>query len=289
MKLSYIKEKSDSFFGDQYTAMEWVCMKVLFSIQFSLIAISAIFEYSSIPYPSGILGVADFSWLLYTPFKILLAGILILLMVFYLMEFRMPLTTLLIFIISVFIFSIKESNGVMSKKGLLSMIFFAQFFAYFFARLKIGGDLFKNRVQFSVQTIAAVYTLAAISKIVASGISWVNSGPALSVQILKQFYCDYATTGDLSYQRHGIQSADWILHHLITVKILLVSTLLIEAFSFLSMINKKCAFVFGLLLLSVHIGTKVLMNIFFAQISWPMITFLINPLFIICWLLQKKT
>lgn len=286
MRYSYIKERLTDFFQNAYTPLEWQCMKMLFAFALFAPVLGTLIEFNHLPYPVGVLSLADFSWITNPGVRIVLSVFTIILLILYLAEYRMLFATFGLFIISVFVLSIGESNGIWGRNGLLSMILFAQFIAYLFSYTGIQKNLAYNRVQFSIQVIAALYTLAAMSKLYVSGLDWISSAPNLALQVLKQYNYEYVTFGDRLQQTHALRNATWIIGHPFIMKFLFTATLIIEGFCGLSMINKKWAFFFGLLLTAMHTGMKLLMGIFFESISWPMISFCINPLFLILSLLS---
>ena len=169
----------------------------------------------------------------------------------------------------------------------MSLVFFAQSMAYILDHYKNGSRLATNRVQFSLQAVAAVYTLAAISKINASGIHWLTDAPYLSLQILKSFSFEYVTTGDTTYLNQGIAKASWVLQHPFITRFLLGSSLVLESLSLIMITGKKRALIYGILLLSMHLGIKWAMNISFESISLPMVTFCLNPLYLVYLTTQK--
>jgi hypothetical protein len=62
---------------------------------------------------------------------------------------------------------------------------------------------------------------------------------------------------------------------------LLTISLILELFAWISLGSKKRAIIYGILLLSMHIGIKLTMDISLVTISGPMLIFMVNPLFII--------
>jgi hypothetical protein len=280
MKFDYSKIKWSNLSSTEYSTLEWKCMKIFFAYQFFLFSNYILYKFNSIPYPVGIYRLVGHSYFPDHTIKICISVFVVILLALYIADIKMIVCTLLLFVISVLIFSIGESNGMWGRNGLLSIIFMAQFIAYIFHYYGIGRSLNRNRVQFSLQAIAAVYTLAAISKINTSGINWLIDSPNLALQVLKSFSYEYVTTGDVSYQVAGLSKANWIIQHPLLTKILLGGSLLLEAFSFLILINKKWAFFYGLLLLSMHVGIKVFLDLFFPCISMPMVAFCINPLYL---------
>ena len=287
MKCHYTKGRWNSLSTDVYSSVEWRCLKIFFGAVFFINVFGALNEFNSIPYPHGIFRLISDIHTVSLPLKISLTLSLVTLLVLYLSEISMAIVTALLFFCSVFIYSIGESNGVMGRNGLMSLVFFAQSMAYILDHYKNGSRLATNRVQFSLQAVAAVYTLAAISKINASGIHWLTDAPYLSLQILKSFSFEYVTTGDTTYLNQGIAKASWVLQHPFITRFLLGSSLVLESLSLIMITGKKRALIYGILLLSMHLGIKWAMNISFESISLPMVTFCLNPLYLVYLTTQK--
>ncbi len=231
-------------------------------------------------YPIGLCKWLDCSFLNNDTIKFGLAGLIAVLLIFYLFEKGMLWVTLLLFLFSLLIFTIEESNGVKGRRGLFTLIFLAQFLAYLFHQIKLDLNINKNRVQFCCQLIAAVYTLAALSKLSNSGLQWFVESPRIILQITKSYYFTYINTGTMDGAADGVKMADWIGRHNVLTLLLLGGSLLLEIFSFVLILNKKIAFIYAVLMLGMHIGTLITMDIFFPTVSFPLIIFFINPFFL---------
>ncbi|MBS1625098.1 MAG: hypothetical protein JST83_13815 [Bacteroidetes bacterium] len=281
MKSHYINTVWSKIWSRQYGDTEWLCLKVSFAIWYYLQATAMLFQYASAPYPSGILSFSGTYYLMLVPVKIAIAIILFALMALYVLEIRIALVTLVIFVLSIFIFAIGESNGVMGRDGLMSLTWVGQSLAYMLYNAGSAPDLRRNRFQFPLQAIAAVYTLAAISKLVASPLHWVSDSPYLTLQIIKSFDYAYYTSGDPSLHAAGIARAQFILQHPQLTKLLLAGSLLLELCAFVLLTGRRPALIYALLLLSMHLGITYFMNIFFPHISIPTLLFAVNPLYIV--------
>jgi hypothetical protein len=199
----------------------------------------------------------------------------------FVLEKKMLYVTLFLFVTTMLIHSIEESQGNLGRAGLMSLIFLAQFAAYAFQRFGLSGNLNRNRIQFAAQFIAGVYLLAALSKMTTGGWAWFNDSPNVALQVLKSFEFAYFNTGDLSQLQRGQETATWITTHPVLVKLLFGSAIILEACSFMLLGKKQLAFVYALLLLCMHLGINSLLNILFPTISLPLVIFLINPLYIL--------
>lgn len=162
------------------------------------------------------------------------------------------------------------------------MTFFVQFIAYY----RNNANLKSERIQFPIQIIAAGYTLAGISKLYESGLGWVAQAPQASIQMLKNYCYAYYDTGDNLYLDKGMQLTTYALEHANTIKTLFAVSLFLELFACLALINKKSAFIYGLLLTSMHIGIFYFMHIIIIPVFIPMLTFMVNPWGLVYWSLS---
>jgi len=196
-------------------------------------------------------------------------------------EKQMMITTLLIGLLSMYWFTVEESNGIYPRTGLLSFVFFAQFFAYSIKKYRPHFDVAYYRVQFPIQAIAATYTLAAISKLQTSGLAWVTDGQNVSIQILKSHSSKYFTFGNIADLIHGQEIVHWLMDHSSLVYLVLSVSLLLELFCIISLSSKRSALIYGILLFSMHIGIILLMNIRILPIMVPMFIFMVNPIYLL--------
>ncbi len=282
-----MKEQSANNRDKQTTEPYWVCLKL--SVVFIWIPVMLIMISQSVacPYPVGICKLISFSPLYSAVGKIFLYAALLVSCIFYLLEKRMVLATLSLFVLSCIIISYHESNGFFFRAASLSAVLGAQFFAYAIHYFKPQFDVNKFRIHFGVQIIAASYTLAAIAKLKATGMGWADEGGLFSIQVMKNYSYLYYDTGSSSFLEHGTEIARSFIEHKELVKILLTGALLLELFCFAAVINNKLRVVYGFALLAMHIGIDMAMGIGVGIISKPMVVFFINPVYYICLLGRK--
>jgi len=271
------------FFGE-YSSPEWFCMKISLMFVWLGVTIPILLKYTSTNYPVGICQLFDCSIFLQNWSKYILLFLILAASTSYLFEYKMKLFTPIIFFISVLLCTIQESNTVRNWMGVLSMVLFAQSIAYW----RNSFNLNQERVQFSVQVTAAGYTLAAISKLQASGLQWIWDAPRFSLQIMKIHHWIYLDFGNTLEIAKGENLSNWIIFHASFISFLFGATLVIEFFAFIAMINKKCAFYYGILLFSMHLGIFVFMDLVGSVFLFAVI-FMLNPLFGIYNIIKKAT
>ena len=271
--------------NNNYTTIEWKFMKISF-VTFWLNAVITIFiKNNFIPMPIGVLSFLQPNSSIDISFKLMSLITIMIAIYFYISEKQMIWVTLFLFITSVLVFSIEESNGIFRRNDLFSFIFFSQFFSYVFKAKNIDSNIEKNRVQFSVQVIAVGYTLSAISKLNASGLNWIFDGRKMPLQIMKSFFYSYVNDGNIFFIQKG---NDMIFNsNLYLVYFFLGFSFFLEFFAVISIFNKKISFIYGLLLLVMHIGIYWVLDIAIKGIYIPMLIFMINPLFLF-WIILKE-
>lgn len=260
-----------------FNKAEWLTIKILLSLYWFGSILGVLLSYKSAPVPHGIFSVLRIPEDILAVLNPTLILLTILLIVAYLAEFKMALTTMLLFLVSVVTFSIEESNGILSRSSLLSFIFFAQTVAYLLPIFIQTISAKDNRILFPIQAIAATYTLSALSKLQVTGISWIFSGKHMALQILKSYQYKYVTSGNWSVVTHGNEMALFIQNNPNLVVMLLTITLVLELFALLCLRNKYSIFIYGVLLTIMHFSMAVVMDINLSSISTPMFIFMVAP------------
>ncbi len=264
-----------------YSEPEWLAAKISIMYVWLFITVEILFVYKSAPFPQGIFTLN----LIYKIENSITNYILILTSIvfctLYLFEKMMRLTTIVLFMISVFTFSLEESNGILNRYSLLSFIFFAQFLAYQFSHHYKNLNHTQLRFSFSIQAIAGGYILSGLSKLLVSGVDWISNSKYLSLQIIKSHYYNYLTYGNPETLEIGEKYAQFAQNNTIIIESLLTISIVLELFAWISIGNKKRALVYGSLLMLMHTGISILMDIKLVGISRPMFIFMVNPLFII--------
>lgn len=283
-----MREVLNKIYTNKYTNLEWSFIKIVLIALWIKLAIIVLNSFQTIPIPQGICKLIPCELFLDGYIKYALILVIIIASLLYLLEIKQMYTCLVLFSVSTFLFTVEESNGILNRNGLFTFVFFAQFLAYLLHQYDSKSDIKKNRIQFSVQIIAAGYTLSALSKLYHSGIFWIQDGKRITLQILKSFYTVFVTEGDITWIRKAENMVDFIENHPLIVSLLLGSSLFLELFALVSIKSKKHALIYGLFLLLMHLGIYIVMDITIGSIVYPMILFMINPYYII-WVIMKNS
>lgn len=272
---------------NSYSSIEWKLMKVSFSFIWMTSFLLILYRYSFAPTPESIFKLFPTSFYLSFYVKILLFFVTFILVFFYVVEKYIWLSLLGLSLISLFAFSLEDSNSDFNRNTMITGIFFAQFFAYSIKKKYLDFNVKKYRVQFSVQIIAISYTLSAIAKLKASGLNWVTDGLLMPLQIMKTNYFGYVNDANIEHIHNANKMIELLSKYSDWVMIVLAFTLIIEFFAFVSIFNKKYSFICGTLLLIMHIGIYLVLDVAIKGTYIPMLIFMINPLFLISILIKK--
>lgn len=264
-----------------HSAFGWFCIKFSFSVIWLVIISIMISAVEKCLYPSGICRLYSFEVLFTVEGKMFLMLISIGAIVAYLAEFKMAYTTLLLFFISVVIISFHESNGIFYRATILSMVWAAQSIAYFQAILNKKFNLIISRHQYVCQMIAAIYILAAIAKLNASGLAWGIQTDGFALQVAKNLLFQYYDTGNELILIKAKTLSNFFADYKIITALMLYTALFLESFSFIGLVNKKLRVMWALGLLLMHLGIAIFMGIGISVICFPMVIFFLNPLYYI--------
>lgn len=282
-----MKKTWNKIYTNNYNNAEWFFIKIILIGLWVKLASIVLSSFQTIPMPQGICKILPCELFLAGYPKYVLIIVIFFASLFYILEIKQMLTCLAIFILSTLLFTIEDSNGILNRNSIFTFVFFAQFLAYLLYNYDSKTNLKKNRIQFSVQVIAAGYTLSALSKLFNSGIFWVEDGKRITLQILKSYYSLYVDYGNTTILDKGLKMANFIENHTTLVYFLLGTSLILELFALVSILSKKHALIYGLLLTAMHIGIYIVMDIAIVSILIPMLLFMVNPLHII-WILCKN-
>jgi hypothetical protein len=265
---------------NSYSSLEWKLIKVSFSLIWFLSSISILYKYNFAPSPEGVFKLIPVGFYLSLNTKFFLFFINILLIYCYVFEKYFWWTLLGLSLISLFGFSLEDSNCDFDRNTMITGIFFAQFFAYSIKKKYFDFDIEKYRVQFSIQIIAVSYTLSGVAKLKASGLNWVTDGLMMPLQIMKTNYFGYVNDANIEHINNAHHVIELLSNYSGGVMFVLAFTLIIEFFAFLSIFNKKYSFICGILILIMHIGIYLVLDVAIKGTYLPMIIFMLNPLYL---------
>jgi hypothetical protein len=239
----------------------------------------------TIHYPKGLFDIYDFSILFSEQYKLFLVFVMLLAMFLYIFEYFIKAALFLLFSLSMLIITFQESHGVFARASSFTAIFLIQFIACFLTNNKNQYNL---RVLFSLQVIAASYSLAGFSKLYHSGFDWIDGGLNFSLQVFKNYSFLYSDTASVVLLEKANYIVSLVMRYPMLTKFFLSFSLILEFFSFLIFIHKKVKIFWGFALLGMHIGIHFFFGIGLSTIFFPMLIFFINPLYYLYLIIKKK-
>lgn len=255
----------------------WKLIKLLWIIGFLFEVSVVLFKSFSIKLNLGLCNFLPCQFFLNNNIKIILVIISVVFGVLYFFEYKMKVTTLVLSIISLLVFTVADSTGVFYRNEGFSLIMIGQFIAYYvYNKKKSGYKINELRIKISMLTITMLYFFSFVSKITTSGLLWFTQTKGFANHVLKSKMYEYATTGNTGTLMLGQNYYNFIVDHPIVIGVLLLGALLLEGFAFLSNFNYKIAFFWGIGLIGMHIGIYFLMDIFIISIILSMLLFIFN-------------
>ncbi len=272
--------KPGPFIKQHYTDLEWTCIKWTLMPLVAGIAIYIVQNLSFHVIHENLCSYIDCSFVAQVPFNYLATATIVVLGVLYALELKMLWTLPILCVVCVLVFSYAESLGMKGEYGLFSLFFLAQFIAYLRHHLNSTTDLKTERIQFPLQILAAAYTLSAISKLQTSGLGWVNdNAESFGLLVFREYLSAFSTTGDIQYAISGGNISSYLLEHLWMIKIILGLSVLLEGCSFILITGKRNASRYAILLIAMHIGIYLTMNLVLYTIVVSMVALTINPIY----------
>jgi hypothetical protein len=191
----------------------WLCIKITLVWCWLPEMISLLPDCVGLPLPNGLCELLNCQLFLSPDTKIVMICLLVIASIAYLFEVFMPVALLVIAILSFVIISLHESNGIMRRASLFTMVWVGQLVAYVIYR-KDDSLLRFYRHQYPVQFIAATYTLAAISKLYDSGLHWPADGAQfMAIHSFKGYAYSYFDTLNRTEWQKGLNVVHLMLAH----------------------------------------------------------------------------
>jgi len=242
---------------------------------------------NGIPAPNGITAIIDLHFLLqpqaFAYARIALAVALVL----YVLRIWQALPIAL--------FVNLATNGILNSQGaiqhalqIVSLVLLAQTVAWFYGawvdRKNHSPQLTENRaIWWSQQTIVAVYLLAGIAKLVATGGLWIFQARWIGVSIAKAAYQQFYDTFNSVELEQQLSVAHFAAAHGWLVALIASLGLFLELASPLMLINRVWAALLGGILVCFHLGLDYAMGLGFIYNQWLLVIFMINaPYWILC-------
>lgn len=265
---------------NSYSGTEWFCIKITLIPLVIVIAFYSIWQlqFDSI-LQENICSYVNCTYIVKAPVNYLLTAAILLSAILYVFEKLMIFSLSMLTVLSFIIFSYTESVGISGEYGLFTVIFAVQLIAYVYHHFNPGSNLPYNRIQFSLQLLAAAYTLSALAKLSAGGMGWFSHyATNFAAQTFREYNSAYVSTGHAGYYAKGVAYSTFLLQHAWITKTLLALTVVIEGGALVLITGKRNAFIYGILLTAFHIGIFITMNIVLFTLVVSVTAFTVNPL-----------
>ncbi len=263
-----------------------------------------IYRYKSTPEPTGMAHFLPGITVLSNPTVAFWTQIiLVAAVVLYISGFVLPIALLVITFIHCAIFTLNNSMGA-THHGyqIISITLLAQTVVFW---LPWGYRLFKKRLElpegirlqdwaiyYSQLVIATCYIIAAVSKLLASGVMWIVKSPLIAVQIHKSFDQKYYEYLDPKWLEEGPKYADFAVNNPNLTRLILGGGLVLEAVAFLVLRSRLWALMIGVSLIVMHRIIGHTMALHFPTNEQVDLVFLVNlPFWIVfayAWVTKRR-
>ncbi|MGH7785348.1 MAG: hypothetical protein ACRERC_00685 [Candidatus Binatia bacterium] len=246
-------------------------------------------RFSAQPFPVGIAGWVDFSFLSapaawpWTDIALLAA------LACYVAGRAMPMATAAMAGLYIGAGALAYSQGSLQHRTqLLGLVLLGQFGAYVLAALRrrpaASGDALATL--FSVEIIAAAYVLAGLMKVALSRGQWLAQVPMVVIDIAKAHGQAACTTGDTGLVARADGIAGTILAHPNLTRVLFAPAVLFELAAGLAPFGRMAAAIAGLCLLAMHRGIDTIMGLRFWEHEVLLLIYFVNAPYLLLRLLH---
>ncbi|MDW8417807.1 MAG: hypothetical protein RML37_00210 [Chitinophagales bacterium] len=267
--------------SDSEITLFWFTIRLSWSVILCATLTIFLFQSNQNFYPEGIFRFVPMSFSLPVWMKVLASIIINGCGVLYVLNRNMKLVVTVLAVLSFFVVSYHEANGIYARATILTAICIGQAIAFYQNERNYPNSVAYKAINYSVQMIAAGYVLAGISKIYESGLGWFLDVEGFCLQIMKNFYFLYADTGNSEYLNYAQSIYNIFSNYPWVPAAMLFAALLLELFCFVVVYMPKLTVWWGIGLLLMHLGIAVLMGIGISVIAFPMVIFFINPVYYI--------
>lgn len=276
-------------FQSNYSKLRWDWLKIPFIILWFILFSVTLFRLSHIITPLGICRLVDCSIFLSSTVKISLFIIAFVACAFYVLEKKMVFVIGVLTAISILVFTMEDSHGILNRRDILSGILLAQFIAYFLHAIKPSSNINKNRIFYSQQIIIAAYFLSGLSKLINSGWQWFNNPQGFLLQVQKANWNKYIDLMNPDYLVKADCRTTFIIEYPTLIIFLLLLTFLLELSAFVTLFLKpKWMIIYGVLFIGMHIGIWYFMSISIDSVIGVNLIFLLNIFYFLYLPFKKK-
>lgn len=262
---------------------ERLAMRVLFALVLER-HIPASLSHLTITAPNGVARIIDVRFLLEPSAFAVGRSLLLAALVLYVLRVGWSIALPYITLFSIGVGTIINSQGAISHYlQIVSLVLLAQTAAHFYSlsgKGKAAASEGLSRedllVNWSQQTIAAVYLVSALTKLIHTKGAWILQSPLIAVQIIKTTEQDYYDRLHPAGLQAGLRVAEWITLHPLLVMLIMTGGLLLELSAPLLLLGRGWAACYGLALVAFHETVGRVMQLHFTYNEYLIWIYLVN-------------
>lgn len=236
-------------------------------------------RYSGQPFPVGIAGWIDFSFLGHRAVEPWVEIALLTALACYVAGRAMPIAVAVMTVLYTGAGALAYSQGMLEHHTqLLALVLLAQFVAYVQASLNRRSAAQRHQLAtlYSLEVVAAGYVMAGLMKVLLSHGKWVMQVPMIVTDIAKAHGQEFCTTGEAALIPRADYVAGLILTYPNVARAMMAPALLFELGAGISVFDRSLAFVVGLGLFIMHRGIDSVMAIRFPENEALVLIYLVN-------------
>lgn len=249
------------------------------------------FNYSEMPAPHALGRCFDFTWI-YAHHQLLKTGLWVASALFVAGVLTLPAISYIL-VLAIGIGTLRNSQGhIHHGTQMMALTILAITIGYLTGTLRnfktrkwrVVSSLEDHRLAYlcAVQAIAAYYFVAGFSKIEIRGLKrWITELPNMGLYVDRNGHQQYLAGGGPEAYERSQAIAGWINEHPLLTTLLFAPGLLVELAAPAALLNRRLAFMFGILLLGFHILVGYVMQLSFPMNELLILIFLVNVPFLI--------
>jgi hypothetical protein len=238
----------------------------------------------AIPAPNGLARIVDLSFLTDPATLVAYHTALVIVMGLYLARFLVWLALPAALWINVSVNAVANSQGAIHHAAqIVSLVLLAQTAAHYYGLwLRRGGGAAESSIEdraiwWSQQTVAAVYLVAGVTKLIVTHGTWIFRARFIGVQIFKTAYQAYYDRLDPSGLEAQLSIAQFAAVHGAIVALIAGTGLLLELLAPLMLLGRRWALALGCSFLIFHISIDRVMHLSFVFHQLLVLIYMVNP------------
>ena len=239
-----------------------------------------------IPAPNGLARIVDLSFLTDPATLVAYHTALVIVMGLYLARFLVWLALPIALWINVSVNAVANSQGAIQHSvQIVSLVLLAQTAAHYYGLwLRWRGGTAESSIEdraiwWSQQTVAAVYLVTGVTKLIVTHGTWIFQARFVGVQILKTAYQAYYDRLDPSGLEAQLSIAQFAAAHGAIVALIAGTGLLLELLAPLMLLGRRWALALGCSFLLFHVSIDRVMHLRFVYHQLLVLIYMVDPVY----------